>query len=353
VTYSGSGVLNYSVSDGGKVGSGTVIAQVYADDEQIKINREIASLQRELDVLSKIENPGTVESAQPIELSADIEETYRNLIYYRDMGDYDNIASDMEDFLVQMSTYQIVTGEGIDFAPRISDINSRLAELNSESVSPEETITSDTSAYFVSFCDGYEDKLTKETASSLTIEQIKGVSDTRLDTDGVAGKLIDGYEWYMTGIIDNSRKDYSVGEKVSLKFRYDSETYSAEIIDLRDEGDPSETIVLLSSDEFNSSLVQHRCETVELIKGEYTGLKVPREAIRFKAIEENVTDDTTDETTTVTTNYKGVYILSGEQVSFKKIDVIYEGSDYVLSAVHDGDSSYLALYDDILTEGDE
>ena len=38
-------------------------------------------------------------------------------------------------------------------------------------------------------------------------------------------------------------------------------------------------------------------------------------------------------------------------MTFKKIDVIYEGSDYILSEVHDDDSSYLALYDDILIEG--
>jgi hypothetical protein len=49
-------------------------------------------------------------------------------------------------------------------------------------------------------------------------------------------------------------------------------------------------------------------------------------------------------------NTKGVYITKGEQVMFKKIDVIYEGTDYVLSKIHENDSSYLALYDDILME---
>ena len=50
-------------------------------------------------------------------------------------------------------------------------------------------------------------------------------------------------------------------------------------------------------------------------------------------------------------NTKGVYALKGEQEEFKKIDVIYEGSDYVLSAEHPDDSDYLSLYDDILIEG--
>ena len=47
---------------------------------------------------------------------------------------------------------------------------------------------------------------------------------------------------------------------------------------------------------------------------------------------------------------KGVYIREGEQVLFKKIKVIYEGSDYVLSE-STNDPDYLALYDDIMIEG--
>ena len=55
----------------------------------------------------------------------------------------------------------------------------------------------------------------------------------------------------------------------------------------------------------------------------------------------------------VTSNYKGVYIQKGEQVVFRRIDVIYEGTDYVISRIHDGDQDYLALYDDIMIEGVE
>ena len=43
--------------------------------------------------------------------------------------------------------------------------------------------------------------------------------------------------------------------------------------------------------------------------------------------------------------------MKGEQVEFKKIDVIYEGSDYVLSKLHENDPDYLTLYDDIILEG--
>ena len=47
LTYSGSGALSYAVADGGKLGNGTVIANVYPNDEQIGIYREIESLTKQ------------------------------------------------------------------------------------------------------------------------------------------------------------------------------------------------------------------------------------------------------------------------------------------------------------------
>lgn len=351
VNFSGIGTLSYSVPDGGKLGTGSVIAQVYENDSQIIVNREIEKLENQLAILNKIQNPGTLESAQPASLSKNIESAYRNLIYNCDTKDYSSVESEAEELLVLLSTYQIVTDEITNFNTEINDISSRLAELKAGDAAPVETITSDRPAYFVSYCDGYESSLTEESLGSVTVEQLKGITDTKQNDPTVVGKLIDSYQWYLAGIIDNSGKLYQIGENVRLRFESASETFDAEIIDIRDEGDPAESIIIVSCNQFNYDLVQHRCKQVELIKGDYSGLKVPREAIRFKAFQQTEIDTELDKETTVTKNYKGVYVLKGEQVEFKKIDVIYEGSDYVLSAVRNDDSSYLALYDDIMVEG--
>ncbi len=352
INYGGGGIINYKVSDGGRLGNGSVIAEVYQTDEQILANREIEKLTSEMAVIDKIQNPGTLESAQPSELSSDIEETYRNILYNRDMCDYEDISSQEDDFLVALSTYQLVTNEEVDFAGRVGEINTKLTQLRSNTIAPTEIITSDQSAYFVSYCDGYEDVLTKSSIDTITAGQLREITDTREESDSVVGKLVDGYEWYLAGIVDNTKKDYTAGDRVSLKFASSAETFSANVIDVRDEGDPAESVIIVSCRQFNSELVQHRCEEVDLIQGSYTGLKVPREAIRFLPMEEKVTDEETGLTSVVTKNFKGVYIQEGEQVEFRKIDVIYEGSDYVLSKVHDDDNDYLALYDDIMVEGE-
>lgn len=362
------GAVSYNVADGGKLGNGTVIAEVYPNDEQIVRNREIKRLERELGILRKIQNPGTIESAQPSNLSDSIEEKYRSMIYSRDMHDYSSVERDMEDLLIQMSTYQIITKQVNGFDQQITDINSKLAELKSQTVSPSETIKSPRSAYFVSYCDGYESELKPDKLDTISIADINSIEDRKSSEGNIVGKLIEGYGWYLAGVIDNSRKEYAIGGNVKIRFDSAADTFDAVVKDIRDEGDTSKSIIILECNQFNYDLVQHRAEKCEMIKGDFRGLKVPRESIRFADITqkkgfpaaeeetapegETPTEETAPQTEAETTvKTKGVYILKGEQVTFKKIDVIYEGDDYVLSKVHEDDSSYLALYDDIMIEG--
>lgn len=355
VTYSGKGVLSYKVADGGKVGKDTVIADVYPNDEQIARNREIAQLERELAILERIQNPGTLESAQPASLSDNISESYRALIYSRDTKDYATLQSELENLLVGMSTYQIITQQVTGFDQQIIDLNARLAELKAATAAPTERVKSNESAYFVSYCDGYESEFTPDKLDRLTVEQINSVTDRKSDEAAIVGKMIRGYNWYLAGVIDNSRKLYAIGDNIDVRFDSSDELYEAVIKDIRDEGDASESVIILECSHINENSVAHRVERCELIKGSYSGLKVPREAIRFDDVEYEVRDENGEVTSTSIVNTKGVYIMKGEQILFKKLDVIYEGSNYVLSKIHESDSSYLALYDDILTEteGDE
>jgi hypothetical protein len=77
--------------------------------------------------------------------------------------------------------------------------------------------------------------------------------------------------------------------------------------------------------------VGQRALSAKLIFDEYQGIRVPRSALRFQG------DD------------KGVYVMLGKDISFKKINVIYEGDDFVLSE-NTSNEEYLLLYDQILLE---
>lgn len=350
LTYNGTGVISYEVADGGKLGIGSVIANVYSTENQIEIKQRIERLENSLALLERISNPGTTQTAQPASISGLFTEAYKSFLYQREKGDLSNLQADREEMVVLLSTYELVTGKDISYDAKMESIQSEITSLSLAQEAPLDTITATRACYFVSYADGYENTLTLDNLESLTSEQIRSVTDGAKEEQGVVGKLIDTYHWALAAVVDNSAKVYELGDRVTLKFASTSETVTGEIIMLNAAQGAEQTVMAISCESLTYDLVQHRTETVEIIRGEYNGIMVPRSALRFKTLTEEVTDPETGETTTVTENYRGVYVLNGEQPEFRKLDVIYEGTDYVISA-QNPDSGYLLLYDAIITKG--
>ncbi len=342
ITYDGQGILSYEIADGGKLGIGSEIAYVYGTEADIEKKQKIESLEEELELLKKITNPGTMEVAQPSALTTLIEERYKNIAYCKDTNNYLQLATENNEFLSLLSTMQYITGQTNheiiqQFEDRISSINEEIVILERQMSEPLDRIVSPESAYFISYADGYETVFSKKNIDSITADDIKNVEDNSIDhndSGNIVGKLIEDYKWNIIGIIKNENEVFKPDSTVRLSFESSNDKINGVITNIKPTSNPEESIVIISCDVINYELVQHRIETIEMSVENYEGIKVPRKAIRFK-------DD-----------QKGVYIKLGENIEFKKIDVIFEGDDYVISSAST-DNDFLMLYDDIITEGIE
>lgn len=359
LTYSGTGAVSYQVPDGGKVAVNDVIAEIYPDEAAIERKQQIVTLQEKLDVLERISNPGTLEEAQPADLSRQISQYYKEIVQNRDQENLSGIFSSEQKFVEAYSTYQIVVSQGeASFSQQIADLRAQIQSLESVQTQAVGTVPSTASSYFVSYVDGLESTLTAENLSDITPEQIEKIiqgekekNDTaQMQNNGIIGKSIAQYGWYMVGLIDNKEQKYQVGDVITLRLLTSSATATATIQELRSTGNDGEVMVVLYCDTMTSDFVQNRTENVEMIQGEYEGIKVPRNAIRFKDVEETVIDEETGEEITQVVNSRGVYVQDGEKIEFRRLDVVYEGKDYVLSDMNAGDG-YLMLYDSIIVEG--
>ena len=351
--YQGSGAVRYCVTDGAKLGVGSVIAEIYADESQIDLRRKIAAKENELALLRKVENPGTSENAQAVNLAALIDEQYRNLVRLRENGDYSALAESKQELTVLMSTYEKITKDDIDFTGRIAALEDEIAVLSSQKTDPVQIITAKKSAYFVSYVDGYEDTLKVSSIGQLTPEKIAAVSDegteSRSSDPQVIGKLIDGYAWYIVGVFDHHKLRLSEGDTATVRLASVGRSLTVTVESLVSAGDITRTQAVFRCEQLSHDLVQHRTERVEILRKTVAGIKVPRSAIRFKETEETFTDDAGEERTE-TVQTMGVYVLIGENAEFRKLDIIYEDDSYYLSSLEAG-SGYVALYDDIIVKG--
>lgn len=360
LNYSGTGAVSYEVPDGGKVAVNDVIAEIYPDETAINTKQQIESLQQKLDVLESISNPGTLEQAQPADLSRNITKKYIEMVQSRDKNNLAAMQQAAKQYIEINSTYQIVTSKGtVSFSEQINELKNEIQQLQNTMSDAVGKVTSETASYFVSKVDGLESTLSVESIKQITLEQLEQIiedsqkNDNSISTDvqsGVIGKSISAYGWYMLGVIDNKDQKYQVGDLVKLRLMTSSATAPATITELRDTEEDGKVMVVLYSERMTSDFVQSRVENVEMILGEYEGIKVPREAIRFREVTEQGINEETGEETEQTVNCRGVYVQDGEKVEFRRLDVIYEGKDYVLSDRNAGDG-YLMLYDSIIVEG--
>ena len=333
------GVLSYPSSDGSKVAKDSVVAYVYRSANDIYINQQIESLKNEVEILKKEQSPGTTVVAQPEFISSLIDEKYRTITTLAARNDLSSLRSESNDFQMLTGIYQIVIGEETDYNDRIEQLEKQIKLLEAKQNNPIDIITVPNSGYFISYVDGYEDILSTDKLSSITADDIKevikndGYNAAKVSKKAV-GKIVDDYEWDLVGIVNPKDASFNPGKEVKVKLSSTPDLLTAKITDVIETDDPEECVIVLSCEKLNFNLVQYRTERVEIILDDFNGIKVPREAVRFNK-----------------NNEKGVYVLLGQRIAFKKVDVIYECDEYLLSAIT-SDTSYISVYEDIILSGE-
>lgn len=332
------GVMSYPVSDGSKVANGSVIAYVYADESDIELNRRIEELNNEIELLESAQNPGTVLTAQPDFIASLIGEEYRTVTTMIAKKDLSDLKKHRDKLLTLMSIYQIAVNQEDGYDDRITQLQAEVADLERQRKNYTATVKSPDSGYFVSYTDGYENILKVDNVSNVTAELIKDViaNERQMREERSAneiGKLVNGYNWKIAGIIDNSDSVYNAGDEVKLTFASTPDNITAVIESLQPTENENEWVVILRCEEMTYDLVQTRVERVSMTLNDFEGIRVPREAIRFNQ-----------------NNEKGCYVLWGQRVLFKKIDPIYEDDTFILSRIT-SDEDYVCVYDDVIIEG--
>ncbi len=332
------GVLSYPSLDGSKLANGSIIAYVYGNEKDIYNNYLIKKLEEEVFLLEKQQSPGTTDVAQPEFISSLIDEKYQLITSLIANKDLEKLAVERKELQSLLGIHKIIIDVESDYNAKIDSLNNEIELLKEESVPPTKEIISENSGYFVSYVDGYESIYTTDKIDEITLDQIEStIANDGYNKNGVAsnsiGKMIDDYNWNIVGIVDVDKADYNVGSFIEIKLTSSPDSVLAQIIDLKPTEHKNQKIIVLECDKLNYNLVQNRTERIELVMNDFEGLKIPKEAVRFNA-----------------DNEKGVYVLMGERVDFKKVEILYETDEYMISA-YKTDDDYVGLYDDVIVSG--
>lgn len=334
---SGTGVIDYEHADGSKVGKSSVIARRYRSEADIERRREIEKINEQITVLTDAQRLAGTDNNQLETISNQINERHSLILGSLISGDYAAAQEQENSMLGVLSKREISRGDVSSYESKINSLRSRVSELEAMLSGDVQDIQAGGAGYFVSSVDGYEDRLSLDDSTTITAEQIEQIlnkPDLGAKSSQV-GKLIADYRWRVATVMDSSQLfGCNEGGEVTLRVSSDPTPISAEVVSITDTGRGDGTAVyVFECDTLTASVASGRTAQFKYIVNSYGGLRISKSALRY-------TDD----------DVRGVYILQGGKLVFRKVNVEYWGEDYII-CTQEADDGYLKLYDKIVTEG--
>lgn len=342
ITAEVSGTLVPLVADGKRVARGDDVAVVFTSEESARTYSKIQALRSQIAYFESLKNKIGIQTSDVETLDDRIYSACEVYVQTIATGAIDEFSTYSDAVCEAITSRQLSTGTVIDPTEKLEALNAELAALQA-SAGGYTTVQADNPGYYIAHVDGYENVISYADAKHANGETIEGllkaspVPSAQLQTR--MGKLVDSFNWYLLCVIDSeSAAGLTTGSRVTVEFPLTSAgSISAQIVSVQNAGTDKVSVVL-SSNLMNTQYAGLRKEQIRLVLENFTGYQVNNKAIRE------------------VDGQKGVYIVSGNIVKFKKIDIAYSDSQYSVCVTPKNENGalldgYVSLYDEIIVEG--
>ena len=328
------GVMHFIASDGDRVAKNGIIANIY-DNETASITlSRMDSVNAKIADIEEMLSYNDLEAADLDMINTRVQKSLDSMIISVSSGDFDNYPDCREALLSALNRRQIAMGETADFSSQLAALKSELASLSSSLPAAKGTIRAEKSGYFVSKTDGYEQTLTADILDALTPEKLDSVKSAQTPAD-VIGKIVSDYEWYIAARVSiNESLKYKEGDSLTVYTSvksYPQMPVTVKKINISESS--SSAVLIFECSDMNSELASMRTGPMTVVKKEYSGLKVPKSALR------------------VVDSKRGVYVLTGMQIKFVEVNVLFSNDSYMICEKQTDDENVLRLYDEVVTRG--
>lgn len=338
----GDGELVYfSRSEGERVARGGTVALVYDTAQALEDANTLRSLNEQLEQLLYAR---TLASGTRTDMWLEDEVvssaiSFQSALTSNTISDATDAAESLRAAVLKRSYAYTGTTE-LDAS--IAKLQERISSLTASSGTSTSRITAPGSGLFSGMVDGYETVLTPEALETMTPADYR-----KLQAGDAVGssKLIYGTEWYFATLMrESDMGKMKVGDTVTLRFQSGLDWDLTMTVERISDEDNGQRLVVLSSSQHLNLTTLLRHQNAQIIFGSYSGIRVPRSAVRILWEAETDEDgnpvlrsDGTEAQKQVT----GVYCLWGTTVRFKPVDVLWQEEEYLLVTPS---NSYLQAY---------
>lgn len=336
-----------------KVAADSTVVGIFSSADAANSYLKLQYLKEELEGYQRISGQRALENLDIGMLGEQVNADFQSIADSVYNGNYGDVADLKLTFLVDISRRQISMEEKIDCSSTILAIQSEIDAIEN-TVEPTGTVKAGQTGYYMAEADGYESALPVSSLSTLTVAGVQNVLNAQPETvaDNCIGKIVNGFYWYLVAVVNaNDVSGLETGDKQSVIIgNADSDTVVTEVMCVVRQSDGKAALVLRCN-EMTADKLAMRFVTVKLVRNKYTGLKVPKEALRKITAEVEETDEN-GKTATVTKSYDCVYVRLGNVTKLRYLNIVYSTDSYAI-AVDDGsfygNKTHLKNHDSIIT----
>lgn len=333
---SASGTTVSFAKNGQRIAAGDTVTMVFDSQDDAAAYLKMNEIKKDIEAFEKVSGQSDIDLSNIDSLNKKIDKELYDYLDNVDSGKFKEAISDAELYLGTVTGKQIAVGEKLDVSKKLESLKKEYEEYNSKDYSYTK-VTAENSGYYINGVDGYEKSLDYSSLNEITAKDIEKAiaSEPAKVSSDVIGRSVGAFKWYVLCVVDvQETVNLSFDKEYYLNFPYNGIERLPVTLYSMGERTGDKVSLVFCCDRMNDDLADLRIEDVEIITEEYTGLKIPNSAIRN---EDGV---------------KGVYVIRGHLLGFRKIHVIYSDDDFSLvEKPEDAESGYIRLYDLVVAEG--
>lgn len=350
------GVTVTLVKDGERVSKGQIFANVYSDSSSAGLQEQINAIDRKIDILSKSVVDTDLYVTDITKTDQAIDKDFDTLFSMVSAGDLSDVLTTEKSLLVNMNKKTLITNMNNGYHSEIASLQSERSALQSRISSVSKSLYAASSGYYYGDVDGYETIFTPDKLNGLTLDSFRELTSHEAETSlssHTAGKIVTDFVWHLVCEADKySAAGFTVGSYYKLRFpSFSEETVTMKLVNAVSVTSDDTALLVFRGNTAPESFPYLRTQEADIIGQSYTGLAVSKKAVR------------------IVDGQKGVYILDGDIVRFRLIEILFEDEDSYIVAPEkpvpdEADATteeigiadrpaykYLSLYDNVIVGG--
>lgn len=323
--------------NGERIARNDTVSVIFDSSDDAASYLKISQLEKDILHYEELSGQANFQTLNIDAIDKKIEYEIADFLKSRDSGDFSDAVSKAEVFRDSITGKQIATGNTLEYSEELTRLQSELDSLKSKNYSYKE-VKSKHAGYYINGADGYENTIKFTDVDSLKLKDIKKALKSKPQSvaDDVVGRVVSSFNWYVACVVPTEDTvNLTLNSTLYVNFPYEGiEKLPMNLYKIGSR-DGKETMLILSSDLMNEQLADMRIEDIQIITEEHTGYKINNSAIR------------------TVNGEKGVYVLRGNLIGFRKIHILYTTDEYTIVNNPQGESDYIKLYDKVVTKGVE